>query len=205
MRLTFALVAAASSACGTYSYVRSADTMPAGRVELTGAIAASQLEANTVVHGAYAITDRLEVIGQNEIWNSFVGLRFGILHSERDGIGLAIGAGGGQAVTLVSAIGEEVKDGGDSGAAGVVEVAVGKRFGDVSLTLGHREFYMVPGFVAASSRLGVRWDLGDHFGLLLEGGATIHAPTSDPSLAIVIGEGTAGFWVGFGAPARHVR
>jgi len=48
------------------------------------------------------------VVAQNEIWNTFVEVRYGLLHERDDGLSLAVGAGGGQAVTLVSAIGDEV-------------------------------------------------------------------------------------------------
>ncbi|MCA9678044.1 MAG: hypothetical protein H6708_25945 [Kofleriaceae bacterium] len=189
---------AVAAGCGTYSAVRPADTLRAGRVELAAGLAASQLgEANTVLHGAIGVTDRVEVLGQNEVWNSFVEGRVGLLHSDQDPLGLALGVGAGYAVTLVSALGEEVQDGGDSGAAVTVSASVGKRWGQVELTLAHRTFFMTAGFFAASTRIGVRAHIGDNFGLLLEGGATIHAPTSSPSLAIGIGEATTGVFVGF--------
>ncbi|HVV82057.1 MAG TPA: hypothetical protein VHE35_03215 [Kofleriaceae bacterium] len=185
--------------CGTYSLMRPAETMREGRVELAAGIAASSIgEANTVVHAAYAITDDLEIDAQNEVWNTFVELRYGLLHERDDGLSLAVGAGGGEAITLVSAAGDALDgDDADNGAAGLVSVAIGKRFGPVDLTLGNRTFVQVGSFFMSSTRAQARFAIGDHFGFILEGGATVHAPIREPDLALAIGEGTGGFWVGF--------
>jgi hypothetical protein len=182
--------AALASGCGTYSMVRSADTLPKHRVELAGGLATSGFEVNTVAHAAYGITDRVEVLAQNEIWNTFGEVRYGILNSRRDPVGLAVGAGGGAAVTLVSAVS------GSSGAAATASVAVGRDFGRLTLTLGNREILMVGGYLASATRLGARLRVAGGFGVLLEGGATVHTKLV-LGTAIVIGEGTAGLYVGF--------
>ena len=185
--------------CGTYSLVRPAETMPEGRVELAAGVATSQLgEVNTILHAAYAVTDDVEVVAQNEVWNTFVEVRYGLLHERDDGLSLALGVGGGRAITLVSAVGDELDaDSADGGAAGLISAAVGKRLGPVDLTLGNRTFVQTGSFFMSSTRLAARFALGDHFGLMLEGGGTVHAPLENPELSLFIGEGSAGFWLGF--------
>jgi hypothetical protein len=49
----------------------------------------------------------------------------------------------------------------------------------------------------SSTRLAARISIGSHFGLMLEGGGTVHAPIDAPELSLVVGEGSLGFWVGF--------
>ena len=188
-----------AAGCGTYSLVRPAETLRAGKVELAAGLAASQLgEANTIIHGAIGVTDDVEVLAQNEVWNSFVEVRYGLLHDRDDGMALAIGVGGGQAITLVSAVGEALdEDTADNGAAGLVSVSVGKRFGAFELTAGNRTFIQVGSFFMSSTRAAVRAAIGDHFGVMLEGGGTAHAPIAHPDLSLFIGEASAGFWVGF--------
>lgn len=198
---TLSLVALAlTGACGTYSLVRPAETLPAGRVELSAGVAASQLgEANTVLHAAVGINDDIEVLAQNEVWNTFGELRYGVLHEKPNGISLAVGAGAGRAITLISAVGDALDaDEADAGAAGVVEVAVGKRLDRVDLTVGNRTFYQFGGgFVMSSTRAAVRFAIADSFGLMLEGGGTVHAPIDALDVSLFIGEGSAGFWIGF--------
>jgi len=189
------LIAALATGCGTYSLVRPADTLPKGRFELAAGLAASGLgEVNTVAHGAYGITDKIEVLAQNEIWNTFGELRYGFLNSKHDPIGLAVGVGGGQAVTLLSAVsgGNETYN----GAAGTASVMVGTDVGPLTLTLGNREVLFFGGYLASSTRLGVRIRIADWFGLLVEGGATVHTKL-DLGASLVIGEGTGGLYVQF--------
>lgn len=195
-----AWVLALTSACGTYSMVRPAETLPAGRVELAAGLAASQLgEANTVLHAAVGVTDDVEVLAQNEVWNSFGEVRYGVLHEKPNGMSLAVGVGGGRAITLVSAVGDALdSDEADGGAAGLASVAVGKRFDRVDLTIGNRTFYQFGGgFFMSSTRAAVRFAITGNLGLLLEGGGTVHAPIDAPDLSIFIGEATTGFWIGF--------
>jgi hypothetical protein len=191
---------AAAAGCGTYSLVRPADTLPQGKVELSAGLAASALgEVNTIVHAAYGVTDDIEVIAQNEIWNTFVEGRYGFLHERDDCWSLAVGLGGGQAVTLVSAIGDELdEDTADTGGAGLVSVSVGKRLGPVDLTFGNRTFVQFDGgFLMSSTRLAARLPIGRHFGLMLEAGGTAHAPVESLDLALFLAEASTGFWVGF--------
>ena len=199
MRWGLASIALACG-CGTYSFVRTADTLPAGQVELGAGLAVSQLEANTIVHGAVGLTDEVELLAQNEIWNSYVEARYGVLRSARDGLGLAIGAGLGHAVTLVSALDaatdDDAYDRVDDQAA-TVSLAIGTRWDHASLTLGHRTFYLLEGYLASSTRLSARWFATGRAGLFLEAGATVHAPTSALDAGFAIGEGAAGAFVGF--------
>jgi len=196
-----ALVAAvAAGGCGTYSLMRPAETLPAGRVEVAVGAAASQLgEANTVLHGAVGITDDIEALAQNEVWNSFAEVRYGILHERPNGASLAVGVGGGRAITLVSAVGDALdSDEADGAAAGTVSVSVGKQWDRIAVTIGNRTFIQANGnFFMSSSRAQVRLAATDHFGVLLEGGGTVHAPIDHPDLSLFIGEGTLGLWIGF--------
>jgi hypothetical protein len=189
-----------ASGCGTYSLVRPAETMRAGKVELAAGLAVGAIgEVNPIVHGAYAITDDVEINAQTEVWNTFVEGRYGILHERDNGLSLAVGVGGGRAVTLVSLIGDEVDpDDADGGAAGLVSAFVGKRLGPVDLTLGNRTFVQFGGdFFMSSTRLAVRLAIGAHFGLMVEGGGTVHAPIEHADQALFLAEASAGFWFGF--------
>lgn len=194
---TSASLALLCAGCGTYSMVRPANTLPKGEVELAAGLAASQLgEVNTILHAAYGVSDRVEVLAQNEIWNSFVEVRYGILKQPESDVGLVVGAGGGFAVTVLSAVAE-----GDSetveGGAGTVSLGVGRRWGNAELTLGNRTVIFGAGFLASSTRLGLRFYAADHFGLMLEGGGTAHTATWADGATIGIGEASVGFFFGW--------
>lgn len=186
-------------ACGTYSMVRPANTLPQGKVELAAGLAASQIgEVNSIIHGAYGITDDVEVLAQNEVWNSFVEARYGFLHSDDDHpIALAAGAGVGTAVTFLSAVTESDDADTVRGAAGTVSFAAGHRFGRAELTLGNRTVIFGAGYLASSTRLGLRVDANDHFGVMIEAGGTAHTATWAEGATVGIGEASAGFFVGF--------
>ncbi len=198
-RLATIAILSLASACGTYSLVRPAETMRQGKVELAAGLAASQLgEVNTILHAAVAVTDDLELDAQNEFLNSFVEARYGILHHADDGLALAVGLGAGRAITLVSAIGDELEgDSADAGFAGIATVSVGKRWGAVDVTIGNRTFVQSGSFLMSSSRVAARVAIGGHFGVMVEAGGTVHAPIEEPDLALFIGEGSLGFWTGF--------
>ena len=49
----------------------------------------------------------------------------------------------------------------------------------------------------SSTRAAVRFAIADSFGLMLEGGGTVHAPIDALDVSLFIGEGSAGFWIGF--------
>lgn len=194
---TSASLALLLAGCGTYSMVRPAQTLPKGEVELAAGLAASQLgEVNTILHGAYGITDRVELLAQNEIWNSFVELRYGILKQPDSDVGLVVGAGGGYAVTVLSAISE-----GDSetveGSAGTVSLGVGRRWDNLELTLGNRTVIFGAGYLASSTRLGLRLYAGRRSGFMLEAGGTAHTATWADGATIGLGEASLGFFVGF--------
>jgi hypothetical protein len=193
------VVVAALAGCGTYSFVRPADTLPEGKVDLAAGLAVSQVEANTILHAAVGVTDDVEILAQNEVWNSFVEARYGFLHSDENGLGLTVGAGAGYAVTLISALTSSSDDEYDSvdGSAATVSLALGKRWPSASVTLGHRTFWLTAGYLASSTRLSLRWYIGERAGLLLEAGATAHMVVEDLSGAFVIGEGAFGGFVGF--------
>jgi hypothetical protein len=195
-----ALLLASTTACGTYSLVRPADTLPAGRVELAAGLAASQLgEANTILHGAVGITDDVEAYIHNEFLNTFGEVRYGILHSDTDDLGLAVGLGFGRAITLVSAIGDELdSDNADGGAAAVASATIGKRWDSIELAVGNRTFVQTGNaFLMSSTRAQARFGVSRSFGLLIEAGGTVHAPTDALDASLFIGEGSLGLWVGF--------
>lgn len=203
--LAAAAAALVAGGCGTYSMVRPARTLPAGEVELAAGVAASNLgEVNTILHAAVGVGERVEVLAQNEIWNTFGEARYAVLsdapsQGHGDGVGLVVGVGGGRAVTVVSAVTEGVDEDEETvdGAAATVSVAVGKSWDAVSVTLGHRSFFLASGYLAASTRLGVRLHLGSVAGVFLETGGTVHAVLEAAEVGFVMVEGAAGLWVGF--------
>ncbi len=176
-RLAAACLAIALPACGTYSHIRPADNLPAGRFEIAGGLAANGLgEVLPVGAAALGLTDWLELEGQYEIYSGFAELRAGVLRSERDGIAVSLGVGGGGASVYANDW--------SGGAAVVGDLTVGRRFGAVELYLGDR-FFFLPGsdYTINSTRAGVRVG-GEHFFGGAEGGATLHQGV------LVLGEGT---------------
>lgn len=190
------LVVGLASGCGTYSFVRPAHTLPQGQVEGALGVAASSLEANTVAHLAVGLGGGFEVLAQNEVWNTFGELRYQLLKG--GDVDLTVGAGLGYAVTLISAIdtSDEEYDSTEGG-AGMVSIAAGHTWDKVSLTIGHRSMFLDGGYLAASTRASFRALLAGPLGLLLEGGATVHAPLDGIDAAITIPEATVGFFLGF--------
>lgn len=190
------LALALLTGCGTYSMMRPADTLPAKHAEVAAGVATSQLgEANTILHAAYGITDRFEVLAQNEVWNSFVEVRYGILKTRPNGLALAVGLGAGRAVTFLSAVTSSGDHEHYDGAAGTGSVAVGRDFGRVALTLGNRTF-LFNGYLASSTRFGMRVLVAGPFGFELEAGATVHTPLGS-GVALTIGEGSGAFFLTF--------
>lgn len=187
------VLAVFASACGTYSMVRPARTLAPGTVEVAAGLAVSTLEANTVGHVAVGVSDRVEVLAQNEIWNTFGELRYQVLRG--GAVDLVLGAGGGYAMTLIAALTSSGDHDTVTGAAGTASIAAGHSWGRVSLTLGNRSFFLVSGYVATSTRLGLRVRAVGRLGFLVEAGATVHAPLDAPSLAFAVGEATGGLFV----------
>jgi len=204
MKTTWLVAAFAmfAAACGTYSAVRPARTLRPGHVEVAGGLAASTLgEVNSIAHGAVGIADRLEVLAQNEVLNTFGELRFAIINPDLEHhapFGLVVGAGGGRAVTLLSALDQAGDHDTYDGGVGTVSLAAGLNGQRVSLTLAHRSFFFAGGYLAASTRLAVRLRVAGDLGVFLEGGGTVHAVLDNlTDTAFFIGEGAAGLWLGF--------
>jgi hypothetical protein len=149
--------------------VRGADNLARGRVELAAGLAANQLpEVLPVVAGAVGLTDWLELDAQYEIYSALVEARFAVLGSERHGLALALGVGGGAATVLV------VEDDGDSDAALLGDLVVGRRWDALELYLSEKAIWMVAhGYVINAMRAGVRWNTGPLI-LGAEAGASIH-------------------------------
>lgn len=174
------------TACGTYSHLRPADNLRAGGVEVSAGVAMSSVpEVVPVVQAAVGVTDRVEIEGQYEVYSALAELRFGVLSTERHGVALAIGAGGGMASVWQDLGDDSFRDG-----AVVGDVVFGKRWDAVELYLSDKAVVLVStGYVINAVKAGVRGRFhGVHLGL--EGGVTTH------HAFIALGEGTV--YLGFG-------
>jgi len=164
----------ASLSCGTYSVLRSADTLPKGQVELNAGLAANGIgEVVPVGQVAVGVHDRVDVFAQWELWNAFAEARAAVFKSELDGIAVTIGIGGGVASTAL----EEASDtlqGVENDAAMVGSVYIGRRFDWLDVYLANRTLWLVPSFTLNSTKLGVRLNASEHFRFIIEGGATVH-------------------------------
>jgi len=188
---TFFLVASTLAGCGTYTMVSPADTLSQGQVEVAAGLAASQLgEVNPVAHATVGVTDRIEVLGHYEIWNAFAEARFGLLKSERDGIALAVGVGGGFATTFVSELdNDETSD----GSALTMSIAIGKRFGAHELALAHRTLLLGGDWGVSATRGQYRYAFGG-VGVFVEVGGTLHYPLDAAELTLGLGEASFGIF-----------
>jgi hypothetical protein len=187
------LAVATTAGCGTYSMMRSADTLKAGRVELAAGLAASQLgDVDSIFHGAVGITDHVELLAQNEVYNSFAEVRYGILHSDTSPVALAVGLGAGYATTLLS----DASDSADryDGTAATASLAIGKTWQRIALTLMNRTFLLSSGDVASSTRFGARLLVAGGFGIEGEVGGTTHVASST---TFFNGEASFGLFFGF--------
>jgi hypothetical protein len=171
------LALALLAACGTYSHIRPADNLRSGKLEASVGLAANGLgEVLPVGAAAVGITDWLEIEGQYEIYAGFGELRAAILASDRQGIALALGAGGGAASVYTNDWG--------GGAALVGDLTLGRHFEHLDLYVADRFFYLPKdGYTINSLRAGLRVDL-DQFFIGAEGGATLHQGV------LWLGEGT---------------
>jgi hypothetical protein len=183
------------AACGTYSMVRPARTLPPGQVEVAAGVAVSQVDASSVAHVALGIDERIEILAQNEILNSFAELRYQVARG--GALDLVVGAGGGYATTLLAQLSPTGKHDTFRSAAGTASIAIGHTWGPLSLTLGNRNFFLRPGYLASSTRLGLRVRAFGPLGFLIEGGATVHAPLGNLTTAFAIGEATGGLFLAF--------
>jgi len=198
MRLALAVIGlVVTSACGTYSMIRPADTLPKGKVELAAGLAASSLEVNTIVHGAFGLTDRVELLGQNEVWNTFGEVRYAVRRRGEGPLAVSIGLGGGYAITLLSAVSGAAQGNRANGAAGTASVAVGHDWGRVAVTVGNRSFVLAPGYLATSTRAGIRVRIAGPLGALAELGATYHAKLAVIAAGLAIAEGSLGLFFEF--------
>lgn len=118
-----------TTACGTYSHLRPADNLKAGGVELSAGLAASTVpEVVPVAQAAVGITSWMELEAQYEVYSALGELRFGILSTERNGVALAVGVGGGMASVWEDLGDDTFRDGAVLG-----DVVFGKRWTNVEL------------------------------------------------------------------------
>jgi hypothetical protein len=174
--------------------IRPANVLQRGQVEIAGGLAVSQLEANTVAHVAVGLGGHFEVLAQNEIWNTFGELRYQPL---RGAVDLAVGLGGGYATTLLASLTSSGDHDHVDDIAATASIAAGHTWGRFSLTLGNRTFVLGAGYLATSTRLGLRLRVVGPLGFLVEGGATYHAPLGALGTGLLIGEATGGAFLVF--------
>jgi hypothetical protein len=157
------VTAVASGGCGTYSLLRPADTLPAGRVDLGAGVAVSSLpQTVAVAHAHVGLADWLEVGAHYEVYSAFGEARLGVLSTSRNGFALAVGGGAGGVRTL------------GWGPAAMTSVTVGRRFGDLDVYLGNRFVYAPGRATIDATKLGARLTLRDRIYVGVEGGATWH-------------------------------
>lgn len=193
MNRTCAVVLAAClwwSGCGTYSMLRSAETLPAGKAEVNAGMAANGFgEVIPVGQIALGLSDRIEVLGHFEVWNVFAEARGAILKNDRDGLALTVGVGGGAGSTALEETADELRDV-KNDAALTGSVAVGKNWSWLDVYLSNRTMWLVPSFFVNSTRLGVRLKANRHVRLILEGGVTVHDGLfAVPEATVALGTG----------------
>lgn len=178
--LSLALAACCCSTttgCGTYSLLRSADTLSKGQFEISAAITGNTLpEVLGAVQGAVGVTNWLELGAQYEVYSALAQVRFGVLSSEKHGVALALAAGGGFASAWTSAWRSQ----------GTVlgGFTIGRRWSYFELYLGDKCLFLIPdSYFINTGKLGVRFTLWKHLLLGAEAGATLHHGY------LVVGEG----------------
>lgn len=177
--------------CGTYSILRPPDTIDPGSAELNAGLAVNSIgEVIPVAQGAIGLADRIELVGQWEVYNAFAELRGQILDSDEHGVGLTVGAGGGVGFTALELVSDELEDVQNEGAA-TVSAVIGRKMKRLDLYLGNRTMWLVPSYLVNTTKAGVRLKAGPYFRLILEGGMTIHHGW------LVLGEGTLAIGLGW--------
>lgn len=176
--------------CGTYSMLRSADTLPEGRGEINVGLAANGFgEVVPVGQAAVGLSDRFELIGHFEVWNAFVEGRAALFKSDRDGFALTLGLGAGAGSTALEEATDELLDI-QNDAAVTGSVALGKQWSWLDVYLSNRTMWLVPNFYVNTSRLGFRLKANRHLRLILEGGVTVHHGIfAVPEVSVALGTG----------------
>ncbi len=175
--------------CATQTHLRPADTLKAGEVELTGAMSANTSGwISPVAQGAVGVTDWLELGGQAEFLSTLGWARFGLLHTEKHGLGLALTVGGGYRPRLGEVFFAELYDEDYSGLALLSGVTVGFKKGKLEPYAALNALYLpssVGNFIIPS-KLGLRVHTGPVI-WSVEGGATSHW-IGGTELGLVVGE-----------------
>ncbi len=154
-------------------------------------------EAVPVGQAAIGIFDRLEIMGQYELYSALAGVRIGLLSSADNGIALALQLGGGMA-SIGSSLDAFSGDDTTMDPALLGGLVVGRRFGLHDIYISYRglavdtEILGVQGiYLLNSVKAGGRLFAGRHLFLGIEGGATFHHDF------FVVGEGTGTFGITF--------
>jgi hypothetical protein len=182
-----------SMACGTFSSLRPADTLSEKEVEFTGAVAANHI--GIVVPALridYGVSDRVEIGAQYEVYSYLVNARYGLLKSEEDGIGLALGLAAGEAF-FISNFSSSFSDAvWRSSPVFAPTLTIGRKWDSFELYLGYKAFFGTSGnYEIGSLKLGTRFWVSKGLGLTLEGGTTHHRLTNQSYLSLL--EAAAGF------------
>lgn len=175
------------TACGTYSVLRPADNLEAGRVEITGGLTANTIpEVLPVMKGNVGLTDWLEIGAQYEVYTLLGEARFGLLSSEAHGIALALGAQGGMVSRYTGSTG--FADATTEFAAGPT-LTVGRRWDIWEIYLGGKALsnFESSGFGIVSGKLGARVILIPTLFLGAEAGVSGHFWGGS---GVAVGEGT---------------
>ena len=164
----FLLLAFYSIGCGTYSLLRPADLLKPRQVDLQVGSGFSQLEVVPVDQLAIGVTKWLELNVHYETYSALAGVRFGLLNSKKHKFALSLSAGGGWFNVYNS---KYIQGGG-----AYIGLTLGRRFKWFEPYLGYKGLVMmnIGGWWIHTAKLGVRFNIGKHFLLGLEGGVTTH-------------------------------
>jgi hypothetical protein len=180
--IAIALCAWTATGCGTYSLLRSADTLKKGQFEVSVAATGNTLpELLGAVQVAAGVTDWLELGAQYEVYSALAQARFGVLSSEKHGVALALAVGGGASSLWTSALSDPHHEFSPTATAGFT---IGRRWDFFELYLGEKCLFLTPEkYFINTGKLGVRFTVWKHLLLGAEAGVTLHHDF------LVLGEG----------------
>lgn len=160
--------------CGTYSTIRSADTLNKGQIEGNLGLGVNQFgEGVPLARASVGLTNRLEASAHFETYSALASLRYGLLKSKSSPIALSLGVEGGTHVFLRGGLNDNL----ENELIGVA-FSIGKAWKWGDLYLSHKSFISGIGnsrnFYFSTNRLGSRLNVSDFFLIGFETGASIH-------------------------------